>query len=134
MGHIPLNTSRFCQTRGLAGSHAFRTFNRHTLGVVAQARTGHGYHGEYYQIHNTREPIDCPFGAELQAREHIVFKCDIHEEHWDIIDKGAPDHKLATILGRKTGIDALAKFVRGSKAFQKLKAQATPSKPPYAKQ
>ena len=26
----------------LAGSHAFRTLNRHTLGVVTQARTGHG--------------------------------------------------------------------------------------------
>ena len=110
----------------LAGSHAFRTLNRHTLGVVTQAQTGHGYFGKYYQIHNIREPIDCPCGAELQTREHILFECDIHEEYWHIIDEGTSDHKLATILGTKTGIDALAKFVRGSRAFQKQKAQATP--------
>ena len=89
------------------------------MGVVTQARTGHGYFGEYYQIHNIREPIDCPCGAELQTREHIPFECDIHEEPWHIIDDGAPDHKLATVLGTKTGIDALAKFVRGSKRRSK---------------
>ena len=32
----------------LAGSYAFRTLDRRTLGVVTQARTGHGYFGEYY--------------------------------------------------------------------------------------
>ena len=44
----------------LAGSHASRTLNRHTLGVVTQARTGHGYFGEYYQTHNIQEPVSCP--------------------------------------------------------------------------
>ncbi len=48
----------------------------------------------------------------------------VHEEHGYLIDEGAPDHKLATILGSKRGIDALAKFVRESKAFQKQKALA----------
>ena len=37
-----------------------------------------------------------------------------------------PDHKLTTILGTKKGIDALAEFVRESKAFQKRKAEAIP--------
>ncbi len=33
----------------LAGSHAFRTLSRHTLGIVTHPRTGHGYFGEWYQ-------------------------------------------------------------------------------------
>ena len=110
----------------LAGSYAFHTLDRRTLGVVTQAQTGHRYFGEYYQVHNIREPIGCPCGAEIQTREHILFECETHEEHWHIIDEGAPDYKLATILGTKKGIEALARFVRGTKAFQKQKAQDTP--------
>ena len=61
----------------LAGSHAFRTLNRHTLGVVTQDRIGHGYFGEYYPTHSIREPTTCPYGAEFQAREHIVLPMKI---------------------------------------------------------
>ena len=76
----------------LAGSHTLRILNRHTLGVVTQARTGHGCFGEYYQIHNIQEPINCPRGTEFQTREHILVEYEIHEEHWHIIDEGASDH------------------------------------------
>ena len=96
------------------------------LGIVTQAQMGHGYFGKYYKIHNIREPFDCPCSTELQTRKHILFKCKIHKVHWNIVDEGAPDHKLVTILSTKTGMDALAKFVRGSKAFQKQRAHATP--------
>ena len=65
----------------LAGSHAFRTLDGRTLGIVTQARTGHGYFGEYYQTHNIQEPADCPCGAGLQTREHIVFECRTHGEY-----------------------------------------------------
>ena len=82
----------------LSGSHAFRTLYRLTLGIVTQARTGHGHFGEYYLLHNIQEPSDCPCGAELQTRDHIIFECEIHETLWHIIDEGAPDHRLATIL------------------------------------
>ena len=95
----------------LAGSQAFHTLDERTLGVVTQARTGHGHFGEYYQTHNIREPAKCRCGAELQTREHIVFECQTHEEYGNIIDEGA-------LFGTKTGIDALAEFVRKSKAFQ----------------
>ena len=110
----------------LAGSHAFRTLDRNILGLVTQARTGHGHFGEYYTTHNIQEPSGCPCGAETQTRDHILFECEIHEEHGYPIDEGAPDHKLTTILGTKKGIDALAKFVRASKAFQKQKARPIP--------
>ena len=43
----------------LAGSHAFRTLDRRILGIVTQARTGHGHFGEYYQTHNIQDPVDC---------------------------------------------------------------------------
>ena len=55
-----------------------------------------------------------------------VIECEIHEEHGYLINEGAPDHMLTTILRTKKGIDTLAKFVRGSKAFQKQKAWPTP--------
>ena len=96
------------------------------LGVVTQARTGHGYSGEYYLTHNIQEPSDCPCGAEPLTRTHILFECEIHKEHGHFIEEGTPGHKLATILSAKKGIDTLAKFVRGSKAFQKQKAQGIP--------
>ena len=50
-------------------------------------------------------------------REHIVFECWMHEEYGNRIDEGAPDYQLAMLLGTKTGIDTLAKFIRKSKAF-----------------
>ena len=41
-----------------------------------------------------------------------MFECRSYEEYGDIIDEGAPDHQLATLFGTKTGIDALAEFVK----------------------
>ena len=115
-----------CTPPSPAGSHAFRTLDQHILEIVTQARTGHGHFGEYYQIHNIQEPTNCPCGAGLQTCEHIVFKCQAHEEYGDIIDEGAPDHQLATLFGTKTGINALAEFVRKTKAFQKTQATEIP--------
>jgi len=42
-----------------------------------------------------------PCGAELQAREHMAFEYQTHEEHWNIIDEGAPDHQLARLFGNR---------------------------------
>jgi len=88
---------------------------------VTQAQTRHRYFGEYYQTHNIQEPVSCPCDEELQTHKHIVFECQAYKEHWSIIHKGAPDHQLATLFGTKAGIDALAEFVKKSKAFQKQK-------------
>ena len=85
---------------------------------------GHRYFGKYYLTHNIQEQSNCPCGAELQTHDHILFECEIHKEHGHLIEEGAPDHRLATILRTKKGIDTLAKFVSGSKAFQKQKALA----------
>ena len=85
----------------LAGSHAFHMLDRNILGLVTQARTGHRHFGEYYTTHNIQEPSSCPCGAETQTCDHILFKCKIHKEHGYLIDEGAPDHKLTTILRTK---------------------------------
>ena len=61
----------------LAGSHAFRTLDRRILGIVTQARTGHGHFGEYYQTYNIQGPTNCPCGAGLQTREHIGVRMPI---------------------------------------------------------
>ena len=91
--------------------------------------TGHGHFSEYYHTHNIREPANCSCGAELydiQTREHIVFECQTHEEYGDIIEEGALDHQHATLFDIKTGIGALAEFVRKSKALQKTRATEIP--------
>jgi len=36
-----------------------------------EARTGRDF-GEYYQIHNISEAINCPCGAAIQTREHRI--------------------------------------------------------------
>ena len=115
-----------CIPPSLAGSHTFCTLDQNILGLVTQARMGHGHFGEYYTTHNIQEPSGCPCRAETQMHDHILFECEIHEEHGYLIDEGAPDHKLTTILRTKKGINALAKFVRASKAFQKQKAWPIP--------
>ena len=76
-------------------------------------------------MHNIQESA-CPCGIELQIREHIVFECQTYEEHRHIIDEGAPDRQLATLFGTKKGIEALAEFIRKSKAFQKQKTRTNP--------
>ena len=110
----------------LAGSHMFCMLDQKTLGLVTQARMGHRHFREYYITHNIQEPSECPCGAETQMRNHILFECKTHEEHRHLIDEGAPDHKLMMILRTKKGIDALVKFVRVSKAFQKQEAWPIP--------
>ena len=73
-----------------------------------------------------QEPANCSCRAGLHTREHILFECRTHEEYGDIIDEGATDHQRATLFGTKTGIDALAEFVRKSMAFQKARATEIP--------
>jgi len=106
-----------------AGSHAFRTLDRRTIGTVTQARTGHGHVGEYYQIHNISEPISCPCGAATQTHEHIAFDYHLSSPHWHIVEEEAPDYQLTTLLGTREGIQALTEFVRESGAFQKPNPQ-----------
>ena len=68
-----------------------------------------------------QESSECPCGAELQTRDHILFECEIHEEHRHLIDEGAPDHKLATSAATKRSeakrSDALA-FARFGRMVQ----------------
>ena len=54
-------------------------------------------------MHNIREPTECPCSAEIQTQDHILFECEIYEEHGHLVDEGAPDHRLAMILGTKKG-------------------------------
>ena len=53
----------------------------------------------------------------------MVFECQAHGEYWNIIDEGAPDHQLPTLLGATEEVEALAEFVKKSKAFQNQKTQ-----------
>ena len=53
-----------------------------------------------------------------------------HEEYGDIIDEGAPDHQLATLFGTKTGIDALAEFVKKKQGLPENTSRGDPLEDP----
>ena len=71
-------------SRCLAGSHAFHTLNRHTVGAVTQVRPGYAHFGEYYRTYNIQGPVTCPCGVKLQTREFTSF------------ERGAPEHDRRT--------------------------------------
>ena len=63
----------------------------------------------------------------LREPQKKIFECNTHEESWHIIDEGASDHKLATILGTKTSIDTgpYPSSLGEAGRSKKQKAQAT---------
>ncbi|KZT64189.1 hypothetical protein DAEQUDRAFT_679008 [Daedalea quercina L-15889] len=97
----------------------FRELKREVFGRVTQCRTGHGHFGEYYHHHVPTEPEDCPCGAPLQTRQHILRDCPRYEPHRDTLRTASEHIDLPTILGTENGIKALAKFIERSGAFTK---------------
>ena len=84
--------------------------------------------------HITYEGATCTCGAEPQTHEHRAFEFQTYEKHWNIIDEGASDYRLAKPFDTKAGINALAELVKMSKAIQKQKARAILLTLPAAKQ
>jgi hypothetical protein len=113
------------------GSFAFRHLDRRILGLVTQTRTGHGYYGAYYREFNIPEPHECPCGAQLQTRSHILLDCPLYDQYRHLLAEAAPDWHLGTILGTRKGIMGLTRFLRRGSAFRKpLTIRPTSPQPP----
>ncbi|KAJ3831292.1 hypothetical protein F5878DRAFT_549730 [Lentinula raphanica] len=82
-----------------------------------QCRSGHGFIGEYYSKFVPSKNVDCPCGAELQTREHILRECPRYEDFRYVLQKVSQDICLADILGKEEGIEALIEFLDLSGAF-----------------
>ncbi|KAJ3964359.1 hypothetical protein EV361DRAFT_979130, partial [Lentinula raphanica] len=61
--------------------------------------------------------VDCPCGALLQTREHILRECPQYDDYRSILQKVSQDIYLADILGKEEGIEALTEFLDKSGAF-----------------
>lgn len=99
---------------------------RELFGRLVQARTGHGYTGEYYKQFVPDEKTDCPCGEPLQTREHLLRDCPRYEDQRYILREASDDIALADILGTKAGIEALTLFLDLSGAFTKSGKQRAP--------
>ena len=99
---------------------------RELFGRLIQARTGHGYIGEYYKQFVPDENTDCPCGEFLQTREHLLRDCPRYEDQRYILREASGDIALADILGTKEGIEALTHFLDLTGAFTKSGSQRKP--------
>ena len=103
---------------------------REVFGRLVQCRTGHGYTGEFYKRFVPSENTDCACGERNQTREHILRTCPLYEAHRNLLRQASRDIALPEILGTKTGILALAKFLENSGAFTKTGHPRPKAKPP----
>ncbi|KAG8938930.1 hypothetical protein FRC03_006796, partial [Tulasnella sp. 419] len=74
---------------------------------------------EYYNRHVPTEPIECPCGAPIQTRKHILQLCPRFDQHRHILEEASAELNLETLLGTQQGIMALADFIKATKAFTK---------------
>lgn len=111
--------NRFQPTGKPGKGTPFKKYGRELFGRIVQCRTGHAYIGEYYKSFVPSEQVDCPCGAPLQTRAHILQECPRYDEHRHILRAESESIELPTILGTKEGVEALATFLENSGAFTK---------------
>ncbi|KAF5374701.1 hypothetical protein D9615_009019 [Tricholomella constricta] len=96
-----------------------RTTEREVFSRITQCRTRHAFIGEYYSRFVPTEPVECPCGANIQTRQHVISECPRYEEHRHILTEDFPELDMQELLGTTKGIEALAKFLKKSGAFTK---------------
>lgn len=120
---MTINTGRFAEANRLPPRMKprdhFVDLPRKLYGRVTQCRLGHAFLGEYYSTHVPSEPVDCPCGAPLQTRTHLLRDCHDHDEAREILYEFSPNLSITDILGSEKGIVALAKFLQASDTFSK---------------
>ncbi|VDB97961.1 unnamed protein product, partial [Peniophora sp. CBMAI 1063] len=87
---------------------------------IIQTITGHGFRGDYYARFVPTEVTACPCGeAPVQTREHILADCPLYERGRHFLRAVSPNISSAILLGTRSGLEALAKFIATSRAFAK---------------
>ena len=99
--------------------HFSNTPSRQVYGLTLQCRTGHAFMGEYYRRFVPTEPADCPCGASLQTRKHILLECPRYDSHRHLLRYRGQPMTVDDIVGTAEGIAALAKFINATGAFTK---------------
>ncbi|KAL1760190.1 hypothetical protein FB107DRAFT_203376, partial [Schizophyllum commune] len=87
---------------------------------IIQTILGHGFRGDYYTRFVPSESPACPCGAApIQIRDHILADCPLFERGRHHLRVASPSISTPVILGTKSGLQALAKFIGTSNAFAK---------------
>ncbi|KAI6154506.1 hypothetical protein EDD17DRAFT_1490039, partial [Pisolithus thermaeus] len=91
-------------------------------GQLIQCQTGHAFTGKYYSSFVPTKSISCPCGKHIQMQEHILMLCPVYEPNHDLLCSASEDLVISDILGTAKGIEALAKFLKETDAFKKLRS------------
>jgi len=98
-----------------------RSYNgtRATHSRIIQTLLGHFFCGEYYARFVPTESVSCPCGHPQQTRAHVLTECPIYDAYRHHLHTVSHTLSIPVILGTKSGLQALAKFVNESHAFSK---------------
>jgi ribonuclease HI len=100
--------------------------NRIVSSTVAQLRLGHGYFGSYLRHLPSFDTNRCQCGAPSQTPEHLLLQCPTYAESRTVMKREVRPFTLRVILGTKTGINALARFLsKTNVATRKWMLEAT---------
>lgn len=103
----------------LSPFHRFFNGTRATHSRIIQTLLGHFFCGEYYARFVPTESVSCPCGHPHQTRAHILTECPNFDAYRHHLRAASRTLSLPVILGTKSGLEALAKFVAESHAFSK---------------
>jgi ribonuclease HI len=103
----------------LSPFHRFFNGTRATHSRIIQTLLGHFFCGEYYARFVPTESVSCPCGHPQQTRTHIITECPNFDAYRHHLRAASRTLSLPVILGTKTGLVALTKFIAESHAFSK---------------
>jgi ribonuclease HI len=103
----------------LAPTKRMREVKRKTFSRIIQCTTGHTHLGSYYTKFVPSEDPECPCGAILQTREHILLDCERYEQHRHLLFDDEDIISTESIFGSDKGMGRLAAFIEASNAFSK---------------
>jgi ribonuclease HI len=108
------------RTKPFSRKHSLRKdVPRRSRALLTQVKTGHSFTGEYYRWAVPSEAVECPCGAALETREHILRTCPRYDAHRDVLRAASPTIHVPTLLGTDKGLRAIVEFIERTGAFTK---------------
>jgi ribonuclease HI len=105
------------RTRNIELEEPSRSSSRTLECRLTQVLIGHGFFGEYRQRFRPLDNPNCPCGAGLQTRDHILRSCTKYESKRHILRKVSPSCNPRVLLSTKSGRRALFRFLAATDAF-----------------
>jgi hypothetical protein len=88
--------------------------NRLLVCTITQLRLGHGYFGSYLKRITAFATDQCQCGARSQTPHHLLLECPDYGASRRDMKRAVRPFTLKSLLGTKTGTDAVAQFIRAT--------------------